>query len=454
MRAQAEDSYLVFRFADVEVCEAEFSVARAGRRLPVEPKAFKVLLYLLLNPGRLIPKDELLDAVWGDTAVTENSLTRSIALLRHVLGDDPHQARYVETVATIGYRFICPVEVVEHARDKPEVEVRSATGNGDGAKTEAGSDTARASPIPPNESGIASARPAAFKRWMGWAAVTVLVASAIVFSFNIFGLRDRVLDRVLPTPKIESIAVLPLESLSHDPDQEYFADGMTDALLTDLGRIKALRVISRQSIMRYKGSRKPLPEIARELNVDAIVEGTVQRSGDKVRITAQLLQGKTDRHLWAESYERDFRDVLSLQGEMARDIVREIEVRLSPEETHFINAARAVSPEAYEAYLKGRFQYYSISKQGQEEAERYFQLALEKDPNYALAYTGLADVWMLRGGFRSTTTFRNVTRSGICSPQGAATGPESPGSSCIPCQHGFHVQERLDLRRKGVSARH
>jgi|ERR1017187_4499807 TolB-like protein/DNA-binding winged helix-turn-helix (wHTH) protein/Tfp pilus assembly protein PilF len=396
MRAQAEDIYLVFRFADVEVCEAEFSVARAGRRLPVEPKAFKVLLYLLHNPGRLIPKDELLNAVWGDTAVTENSLTRSIALLRHALGDDPHQPRYVETVATIGYRFICPVEVVEHARDKPDAEVLLVLGNNGETKAVTGSDAARASAIPPKESGIAAARPAAFKTRMGWAAAAVLGASAIVFSFNIFGLRDRVIEKVLPTPKIESIAVLPLDSLSHDPDQEYFADGMTDALLTDLGRIKALRVISRQSIIRYKGSRKPLPEIARELNVDAIVEGTVQRSGDKVRITAQLLQGKTDRHLWAESYERDFRDVLSLQGEVAQDIAQKIEVRLSPEETHRITAARAVNPEAYEAYLKGRFQYYSISKQGLDEAERYFQLALEKDPNYALAYAGLADVWTLR----------------------------------------------------------
>lgn len=199
-----------------------------------------------------------------------------------------------------------------------------------------------------------------------------------------------------PASKIESLAVLPLDNLSGDSSQEYFADGMTDALLTDLGKIHALRVISRQSIMQYKGSRKTLPEIARELNVDVIVEGTVQRSGNKVRITAQLIHGKADHHLWTESYERDFREVLSLQSEVARDIAKKIEVTISPEESCHFSAARTVNPEAYEAYLKGRFEWYRISSQSFASSERYYQLALEKDPNCALAYSGLADVWLLR----------------------------------------------------------
>lgn len=199
-------------------------------------------------------------------------------------------------------------------------------------------------------------------------------------------------------PQIDSLAVLPLDNLSGDSSEEYFADGMTDALLTDLGKIHALRVISRRSTMRYKGSQKTLPEIASELNVDAIVEGTVQRCGDKVRITAQLIQGKTDHHLWAESYERNFRDVLSMQNEVARDIAKKIEVTISPEESRRISSACPVIPEAYEAYLKGRFQWYRLSSQGFDSSERYYQLALEKDPNYAPAYSGLADVWLTRAG--------------------------------------------------------
>ncbi len=385
----------VFRFADVEVREREFCLIKAGERLPVEPKAFKVLLHLLRHPGQLISKDELLDAVWGETAVSENSLTRSIALLRRLLGDDTHVPRYIETVATVGYRFVCPVEVKELSRDQQNGEDQTAAANGGEMKAATGSGGTSVIATGTAESGKGLVRSAMRMKWIAWGGA-LLLGSLAFFWMNIFGVRDRILRQVLPAPRIESIAVLPLDSLSNDPNQEYFADGMTDALLTDLGKIKALRVISRRSITRYKGSKLSLPDIARQLNVDAIVEGTVQRSGDKVRITAQLIQAKTDRNLWAESYDRDFRDVLSLQGEMAQDIVREIEVRISAEETHRLTGGRAVNPEAYEAYLKGRFQYYSISKQGLDEAERYFQLALEKDPNYALAYAGLADVWTLR----------------------------------------------------------
>jgi eukaryotic-like serine/threonine-protein kinase len=203
--------------------------------------------------------------------------------------------------------------------------------------------------------------------------------------------------------RIRALAVLPLTNLSRDPEQEYFADGMTEALISALAKLQALRVISRTSAMRYKATDKSLPEIAGELRVDAVVEGSVLRVGQKVRITAQLIQAATDTHLWAESYERDLQDVLLLQSEVARTIAREIQVAITPEETRRLASARAVNPEAYEAYLKGRFHWYKLSREHLDNAERYFQLALEKDPNYALAYSGLADVWMSRGdtGFMS-----------------------------------------------------
>jgi len=199
------------------------------------------------------------------------------------------------------------------------------------------------------------------------------------------------------TSPITTLAVLPLANLSADANQQYLADGMTEALITDLSKIRALKVISRTSVMRYKGGTKPLTAIARELGVDGIVEGSVQRSGDRVRITAQLIRGSTDTHLWAESYERNFRDVLALQSDVAQAIAREIKVVVTPEESKKIVHDRPVNPEAYEAYLKGQAHWYRLSREHMDSALGYFELALQKDPDYALAYAGVANVWLIRG---------------------------------------------------------
>jgi serine/threonine-protein kinase len=193
---------------------------------------------------------------------------------------------------------------------------------------------------------------------------------------------------------IRSIAVLPLENLSRDPEQEYFADGMTDALIGDLAKIGALRVISRTSVMRFKGVRKPLPEIARELNVDAVVEGSVQRSGDRVRITSQLIRGATDEHIWSQSYERDLRDVLALQAEVARAIAGEIKVALTPQERTRLAAAPPVDPRVHEVYLRGRFHWSKRSEPNLRKAIDYFQEAIRLDPGYAPAHSGLADAYI------------------------------------------------------------
>ena len=196
---------------------------------------------------------------------------------------------------------------------------------------------------------------------------------------------------MVSTPKIESIAVLPLENLSGDKEQEYFADGMTEALITDLGKIGALRVISRTSVMQYKGTKKPLPQIARELNVDAIVEGTVQRSDNRVRITANLLHAPTDRHLWAETYERDLRDVLALQDEVARAIASEIQIKVTPNEQVRLASARPLNPEAYRLYLQGRYYFSKRTLPAFDKSVQLFQQVLEKEPSSALAYAGLAE---------------------------------------------------------------
>ncbi len=238
------------------------------------------------------------------------------------------------------------------------------------------------------------ATPRPYTRWGRWVAVAggLVVLLAILFALNVGGLRDR-LRGGAASARIESLAVLPLENLSRDPEQDYFADGMTEALITDLAKIGALRVISRTSVMQYKGGKKPLPAIARELNVDAVVEGSVQRSGNRVRVTAQLIDGRTDRHLWAESYDRDLRDVLMLQGEVAQAIAGEIRIKLTPEEQVRLAGARAVNPQAHDAYLKGRYFANQYSAEGMRKSIEYFEQAARIDAAYAPAYAGLADVY-------------------------------------------------------------
>ncbi len=243
---------------------------------------------------------------------------------------------------------------------------------------------------------IAAPRPRALPRW--WPLVPVaasLVAAAVLAGLNVGGMGDRLLGRGVPG-RIDSLAVLPLVNLSRDPEQEYFADGMTEELIADLSKIGALRVISRTSVMRYKGSSKPLAEIVRELNVNAIIEGSVLRSGDRVRITTQLVEGTTDRHLWAESYERDLGNVLALQSEVAQAIAREIKVRVTSQEHARLAATPAVAPGVYEAYLRGRYHWNKRTDEGLAKAIEYFEQVIERDPTFAPAYAGLADSYILR----------------------------------------------------------
>ena len=233
------------------------------------------------------------------------------------------------------------------------------------------------------------------------AGLALALLAGVVILTNVGGMRDRLFGGNRP-PRIESLAVLPLVNISHDPEQEYFADGMTEQLTTDLGQIGALRVISRTSAMHYKGTRKTLPEIAHELHVDAIVEGSVERSGDRVRITAQLVEAPTDRHLWARSYQRDLRNVLSLQDDVAQAIATEVRIKLTPQEQIRLSNARPVNPEAHEANLRGFYElrkhaptglYLTEQRENTEKAIKYFQQALAIDPNDALAYAGLADAY-------------------------------------------------------------
>jgi len=241
----------------------------------------------------------------------------------------------------------------------------------------------------------------------GWAVATgasvVIALVALFIGLNVKGLHDRLL-RLTTAGPISALVVLPLQNLSGDPEQEYLADGITEELITDLAKIGSLKVISRTSAMHYKGANKTLPQIARELNVDGVVEGSVQRSGERVRITAQLIRAATDQHLWAEEYERDSRDVLVMEEEVATDITKKIRVRLTPEEQALLSGAHPVDPEAHEAYLKGRFYWYKRTDKDLKKALEYFQQAIEKDPNYAAAYDGLADCYLELPEYGSLST--------------------------------------------------
>ena len=229
------------------------------------------------------------------------------------------------------------------------------------------------------------------------AAIALAAAATLLVAFDVGGLRSRLFPSELAP--VRSIAVLPLQNLSGDPGQEYFSDGMTDALISDLAQIRALRVISRTSIMRYKGSTRSLPDIARELGVDAVVEGSVVRSGDNVRVSAQLIHAATDAHLWARSYERRLSDVLRLQGDVAGAIADEIRIQVSPTERARLTAARSVNPAAHEAYLLGRHFWNTRTEDGLARSIEYFQKAIDTDPGYALAYVGLADSYAILAGY-------------------------------------------------------
>ncbi len=253
--------------------------------------------------------------------------------------------------------------------------------------------------MPPKPSAVVEegAEPRALSRRRVLAGAMAILLALLV-GMNLGSWREWLLgdaDRV----RIESLAVLPLENLSDDPEQEYFADGMTEALIADLAGIRALKVISRTSVMRYKEREKSLPEIARELGVDAVVVGSVMRAGDRVRISAQLIDAATDEHLWAESYERNMRDVLTLQREVARAIAREVRILVTSVEGARLARARRVNPEAYELYLRGRFHVNKYTEEGYRRALEYFQQSIEKDPDYGAAHAGSAQSHGLLAAF-------------------------------------------------------
>jgi TolB-like protein/DNA-binding winged helix-turn-helix (wHTH) protein/Tfp pilus assembly protein PilF len=357
---------LCFDFFELDVRAGE--LRKRGVKLHLQGQPLQVLAILLNRAGDVVTRDELRAEIWtADTFVDfDHSLHNAIARLREVLGDSAETPRYIETLPRRGYRFIGPV-------DGGLVTSPSRSGQ-----------TEQPGQVP------VDLRLTKYRKLLATTFLALLITGLAVWLVRT-GTHPTSAAR-----RLNSIAVLPLENLSGDPSEEFFADGMTDQLITDLAKVQSLRVISRTSVMQYKGTKKPLPEIARELNVDAIVEGSVIRSGERVRVTAQLLQASTDQHLWAETYDRDRGDVLKLQGEVADSIAQQVRAQLTPQQQAQLRSPHAVNPAAYDAYLKGRLYFTNefTNPDSLKKAQQDFEESIQKDPNFALAYAGLADTYV------------------------------------------------------------
>jgi TolB-like protein/DNA-binding winged helix-turn-helix (wHTH) protein len=396
-------------------------VRRAGTIIPLKALSFDLLVALVRAAPNLLSFEQLSERVWPGLVITPETIVQRVKLLRSALGDDPHAPRYIEGVRGRGYRMLAEARPLTERPGTPEFSVPPSlkeTKEEESPNVHAG--------IAATEPGIASspsATPSAPPRaakWvpLGWIGGTLIIAVLLTASWAIVHYRgmSKPAERtsVVVSPVIHSLVVLPLENLSGDKEQEYFADGMTDALTTDLAQIGSLRIISRSSAMHFKGSKETLPQIGRELKVDAVVEGAVTRTANRVRVTAQLVEASSDHHLWARSYERDLKDVLALQDEIAQDIAEQIRVKLTPKERSLLMQVHAVDPDAYDAYLRGRYwankaelwtgcktSAACYSRTEPSKALEYYQKAITKDPSYALGYAGVADgfvVMTLAGG--------------------------------------------------------
>jgi TolB-like protein/DNA-binding winged helix-turn-helix (wHTH) protein/Tfp pilus assembly protein PilF len=362
------------RFGVFEVDLQAGELRKNGLKVRLQEQPFQILVMLLARPGEVVAREELQHKLWPpETFVDfEVGLNTAIKRLRDALGDSAESPRYLETLPRRGYRFIAPVE--EASTSTSSIRGIEKTGAGIAAPSSKRSRSTR----------------------IGIRVLSLAGLIGLLVAIYAGALRQR-LWKKLGAVRIESIAVLPLRNISNDPEQDFFADGMTDALVTNLGKISALNVISRTSVMRYRNTQVPLPEIARELKVDALVEGTVTRSSNRVRITANLVQANPEKQLWAESYEGDLRDVLALQSQVASAIAQQVEVKLTPAEHERLSGSRSVDPEAYRLYIKGRYFWVKRNEESINRAVDYFRQAIEHDPGYAAAYSGLADCYSSLG---------------------------------------------------------
>jgi TolB-like protein/DNA-binding winged helix-turn-helix (wHTH) protein/Tfp pilus assembly protein PilF len=357
---------------DLELDLSRYELRRGTTMLRLEKIPMELLILLVERREQLVSREEIIERLWGRDVFldTEQGINTAIRKIRLALRDDPDEPRYLLTVVGKGYRFIGPIALISKAESaEPSKPFETLASVAVPAST-------------PLASGRIWFRPALV------AVVLLAIAGLLAFGFDLFGFRQHLLTRNL---EIRSIAVLPLENLSGDPTQEYLADGLTDELITHLAKIGSLKVISRTSVMQYKSARKPLPEIARALGVDSIVEGSVVRSGSRVRVTVQLIRAANDQHLWAEDYDREMGDVIDLQREIAGTIARQVTLSLNPEQQAYFARRASHDPQLNEAYLRGLFFWDKRTEADFRRAIENFNLAIARDPTFAPAYAGVAN---------------------------------------------------------------
>jgi TolB-like protein/DNA-binding winged helix-turn-helix (wHTH) protein/Tfp pilus assembly protein PilF len=381
----------VYEFGPFVLDPGQRRLARDHVSVSVAPKGLDILIFLVQHQGEVVTKDDLIQNVWPNTFVEEANLSQNIFLLRKALGEKAQENRYIATVPGRGYRFVASVRQVAESEAAGQAAREKEAGQSE--ISDHGVQSARAERTP------SGSYPAIVRVNHSWRRTALTWGALIALLLAAFAIAERRhwLGGSAKAAGVSSIAVLPLENLTGDSGQDYFADGMTDALITDLAQIGALRVISHTSVEQYKGTRKPLPQIAKELNVDAVIEGSVARSGNRVRVNAQLIQAVNDEHLWARAYEGSLTDVITLQNDISRNIADEIQVRLMPGERARLARTASVKPEAYEAYLKGRYFWSKRGADNLRSSINYYQQAIAADPQFAAAYAGLADTYSIIG---------------------------------------------------------
>jgi len=368
----------VFEFGDFKLDCDRFELYRSGRSVKLERKPMELLILLATSNGHLVTRTEIAECLWAKEVFvdTEHGINTAIRKIRQVLRDDPEQPRFVQTVPGKGYRFVIAKNGAARTSELAAGPVWPPPG-----------EVMPPVPILPDETARERVQPSeSSSQGYAWPTIAIVVIAlcilGAVFALNVAGLRERIFPKSSAS-QIHSIAVIPLANLSGDASQDYFADGMTDELITALAKGHSLRVVSRTSVMQYKAAQRPVRDIARELGVDGILEGSVVRSGNRVHMNVQLIFAPTDTHVWAESYDRDFNQAFSLPEELSQTVAKEVKVAISP-----VPPPRYINPEAHDAYLHGRYFWFNFNTA---QSLPYFEKAIQLQPDYAAAWSGLAD---------------------------------------------------------------
>src|SRR5271169_3032637 len=368
----------VYRFVEFVLDPSRRTLSRVDSLVSLTPKAFDVLHFLVQNPNRLVTKEDLLKAVWGDTIVEEGNLTQYISHLRKALGDNSEDGRLIVTIARKGYQFAADVTVTEVGDTAKQAAVQVPTAEGSLADTQAVLKSPADDTVP--------------KALRGWrnaavlAALTVILAAVIYISWRHFR------GTIPPGPQKIMLAVLPFENLTGDHNKDYLADGLTEETISQLGRLspEQLGVIARTSVMGYKHKHERLDQIGRDLSVQYVLENSLRETGDHLRLTAQLIQVKDQSHLWSHDYDYPAKDVLNVEDDVAKAVAREIQLRLTSQQQAELSRAHSVNPQAFDAYLQGYYFFQRNTVKDTDMAVKYFERATQLDPDYALAWVGLS----------------------------------------------------------------